>query len=172
MAIEAGLEPLADLLLGDPMKDPEAGGRPPSSMPSRGSPTARPPRRRPLHPDGALRRAGRSPLRSCGTTCGRTPPACPRGGRQGAGRAKFKDYFEHDEPCTSDASHRAGHAAGRNEGMLNLALVTGEDEGASPAKGSSPTTSAQPAEPPGRQVAAGGGELDLEDQAVLQMEPS
>ncbi len=42
MAIEAGLEPLADLLLSDPLKIPSR-RRFASSMPSRVSPTARPP---------------------------------------------------------------------------------------------------------------------------------
>ena len=43
--------------------------------------------------------------------------------------AKFKDYFEHQEPLRSIPSHRTlAMLRGRNEGMLNLHMVT-EQEG-------------------------------------------
>jgi len=43
--------------------------------------------------------------------------------------AKFSDYFEHDEPIKSVPSHRAlAMLRGRNEGILSLALGLGETE--------------------------------------------
>src|SRR5690606_30846600 len=42
--------------------------------------------------------------------------------------AKFRDYFEHDEPLKSMPSHRAlAIFRGRNEGVLSAALKVGED---------------------------------------------
>lgn len=41
---------------------------------------------------------------------------------------KFRDYFEHDEPLKSVPSHRAlAMFRGRNEGVLSLAIKVGED---------------------------------------------
>ena len=84
--------------------------------------------------------------------------------------AKFKDYFEHDEPCTGPSHRVLAMLRGRNEGILNLALVTGEDEGTSPAKGSLPITSDSTCNTARPTSGCRGGELDLEDQALLQME--
>ncbi|MGV8841969.1 MAG: Tex family protein [Pseudomonas sp.] len=42
--------------------------------------------------------------------------------------AKFRDYFEHDEPLKSMPSHRAlAIFRGRNEGVLSASLTVGED---------------------------------------------
>lgn len=42
--------------------------------------------------------------------------------------AKFRDYFEHDEPLKSMPSHRAlAIFRGRNEGFLSSALKVGEE---------------------------------------------
>ncbi len=43
--------------------------------------------------------------------------------------AKFRDYFEHDEPLKSVPSHRAlAMFRGRNEGMLTLSIKLGDDD--------------------------------------------
>ncbi|MBL4827924.1 MAG: RNA-binding transcriptional accessory protein [Spongiibacteraceae bacterium] len=43
--------------------------------------------------------------------------------------AKFRDYFEHDEAIKTTPSHRAlAMYRGRNEGVLNLAIVVGDTE--------------------------------------------
>lgn len=43
--------------------------------------------------------------------------------------AKFRDYFEHDEPIKSAPSHRAlAMFRGRNEGVLTLTIKIGEEE--------------------------------------------
>lgn len=43
--------------------------------------------------------------------------------------AKFQDYFEHDEPFSKVPSHRAlAMFRGRNEGMLNVAIVVGDEQ--------------------------------------------
>ncbi|EOD57113.1 Tex family protein [Aeromonas molluscorum] len=50
--------------------------------------------------------------------------------------AKFKDYFAHDEPLHKAPSHRVlAMLRGRNEGMLNLALIVGEEEASHPCEG-------------------------------------
>ncbi|MFA7318373.1 MAG: Tex family protein [Sulfuricella sp.] len=47
--------------------------------------------------------------------------------------AKFSDYYEHREPVRSAPSHRAlALLRGRNEGVLRLSLVVGEEDPASP----------------------------------------
>ncbi|TQV82412.1 RNA-binding transcriptional accessory protein [Exilibacterium tricleocarpae] len=47
--------------------------------------------------------------------------------------AKFRDYFEYDEPLKNVPSHRAlAILRGRNEGVLTLALQAGDDSGAHP----------------------------------------
>lgn len=136
MAIEAGLEPLADLLLGDPMKDPEQ-----EAVRFLNAEQGITDGKAAL--DGAryilmerfaeqadLLEKLRDYLWQNATLRARVVA-----GKEQEG-AKFKDYFEHDEPLHKAPSHRVlAMLRGRNEGILNLALVTGEDEGASPCEG-------------------------------------
>lgn len=136
MAIEAGLEPLADLLLGDPMKDPEQ-----EAVRFLNAEQGITDGKAAL--DGAryilmerfaeqadLLEKLRDYLWHNATLRARVVA-----GKEQEG-AKFKDYFEHDEPLHKAPSHRVlAMLRGRNEGILNLALVTGEDEGASPCEG-------------------------------------
>ena len=50
--------------------------------------------------------------------------------------AKFKDYFEHSEPIAKTPSHRTlAMLRGRNEGILNLALVVESESNSSPCEG-------------------------------------
>ncbi|HHQ4652176.1 TPA: Tex family protein [Aeromonas hydrophila] len=136
MAIEAGLEPLADLLLSDPLKDPE-------------QETVRFLNAEQGITDGKAALDGaryilmerfaeqadlleklRDYLWHNATLRARVVA-----GKEQEG-AKFKDYFEHDEPLHKAPSHRVlAMLRGRNEGILNLALVAGDDEGASPCEG-------------------------------------
>ncbi|KLV38835.1 protein YhgF [Aeromonas caviae] len=136
MAIEAGLEPLADLLLGDPMKDPEQ-----EAVRFLNAEQGITDGKAAL--DGAryilmerfaeqadLLEKLRDYLWHNATLRARVVA-----GKEQEG-AKFKDYFEHDEPLHKAPSHRVlAMLRGRNEGILNLALVTGEDEGTSPCEG-------------------------------------
>ena len=136
MAIEAGLEPLANLLLTDPMQDPEqAAAR--FLNAEQGITDSK------LALDGAryilmerfaeqadLLEKLRDYLWQNATLRARVVA-----GKEQEG-AKFKDYFEHDEPLHKAPSHRVlAMLRGRNEGILNLALVTGDDESASPCEG-------------------------------------
>ncbi|WP_323880682.1 Tex family protein [Aeromonas caviae] len=136
MAIEAGLEPLADLLLGDPMKDPEQEAVRFLNV-EQGITDGK------AALDGAryilmerfaeqadLLEKLRDYLWHNATLRARVVA-----GKEQEG-AKFKDYFEHDEPLHKAPSHRVlAMLRGRNEGVLNLALVAGDDEGASPCEG-------------------------------------
>ncbi len=136
MAIEAGLEPLADLLLGDSMKDPEQ-----EAVRFLNAEQGITDGKAAL--DGAryilmerfaeqadLLEKLRDYLWQNATLRARVVA-----GKEQEG-AKFKDYFEHDEPLHKAPSHRVlAMLRGRNEGILNLALVTGEDEGTSPCEG-------------------------------------
>ncbi|MGU5720384.1 Tex family protein [Aeromonas hydrophila] len=136
MAIEAGLEPLADLLLSDPMKDPEQ-----EAVRFLNAEQGITDGKAAL--DGAryilmerfaeqadLLEKLRDYLWHNATLRARVVA-----GKEQEG-AKFKDYFEHDEPLHKAPSHRVlAMLRGRNEGILNLALVAGDDEGASPCEG-------------------------------------
>ncbi|MFQ2101711.1 Tex family protein [Aeromonas sanarellii] len=136
MAIEAGLEPLADLLLGDPMKDPEQ-----EAVRFLNAEQGITDGKAAL--DGAryilmerfaeqadLLEKLRDYLWQNATLRARVVA-----GKEQEG-AKFKDYFEHDEPLHKAPSHRVlAMLRGRNEGILNLALVAGDDESASPCEG-------------------------------------
>lgn len=136
MAIEAGLEPLADLLLSDPMKDPEQ-----EAVRFLNAEQGITDGKAAL--DGAryilmerfaeqadLLEKLRDYLWHNATLRARVVT-----GKEQEG-AKFKDYFEHDEPLHKTPSHRVlAMLRGRNEGILNLALVAGDDEGASPCEG-------------------------------------
>ncbi|QXB55758.1 Tex family protein [Aeromonas sp. FDAARGOS 1415] len=136
MAIEAGLEPLADLLLGDPMKDPEqeAARFLNAEQGITDSKTALDGARYILMERFAEQADLLEKLRDY-LWQNATLRARVVAGKEQEG-AKFKDYFEHDEPLHKAPSHRVlAMLRGRNEGMLNLALVTGDDESASPCEG-------------------------------------
>ncbi|MFM5527094.1 Tex family protein [Aeromonas veronii] len=136
MAIETGLEPLANLLLSDPMQDPEQAAAA-FLNPEQGIADSK------AALDGAryilmerfaeqadLLEKLRDYLWQNATLRARVVA-----GKEQEG-AKFKDYFEHDEPLHKAPSHRVlAMLRGRNEGILNLALVTGDDESASPCEG-------------------------------------
>ncbi|AZU46561.1 Tex family protein [Aeromonas hydrophila] len=136
MAIEAGLEPLADLLLSNPMKDPEQ-----EAVRFLNAEQGITDGKAAL--DGAryilmerfaeqadLLEKLRDYLWHNATLRARVVA-----GKEQEG-AKFKDYFEHDEPLHKAPSHRVlAMLRGRNEGILNLALVAGDDEGASTCEG-------------------------------------
>ncbi|MDM5091147.1 RNA-binding transcriptional accessory protein [Aeromonas bestiarum] len=136
MAIEAGLEPLASLLLTDPIRDPEQAAAAFLNI-EHGITDSK------AALDGAryilmerfaeqadLLEKLRDYLWHNATLRARVVA-----GKEQEG-AKFKDYFEHDEPLHKAPSHRVlAMLRGRNEGILNLALITGEDEGSSPCEG-------------------------------------
>ncbi|WP_429068345.1 Tex family protein [Aeromonas bestiarum] len=136
MAIEAGLEPLASLLLTNPMRDPEQAAAAFLNI-EHGITDSK------AALDGAryilmerfaeqadLLEKLRDYLWHNATLRARVVA-----GKEQEG-AKFKDYFEHDEPLHKAPSHRVlAMLRGRNEGILNLALITGEDEGSSPCEG-------------------------------------
>ncbi|MGL5843101.1 MAG: Tex family protein [Aeromonas hydrophila] len=136
MAIEAGLEPLASLLLTDPMQDPEQAAAAFLNA-EQGITDGK------AALDGAryilmerfaeqadLLEKLRDYLWHNATLRARVVA-----GKEQEG-AKFKDYFEHDEPLHKAPSHRVlAMLRGRNEGILNLALVAGDDESDSPCEG-------------------------------------
>ena len=127
MAIEAGLEPLADALFNDPNLTPEQEAEKYlNAEHSIGDTKAA--------LDGAkyilmerfaenadLLAALRRFLKQEATLSVRVVPGKEREGE------KFADYFEHDEPLKSVPGHRAlAILRGRNEGVLSFALVTGD----------------------------------------------
>ncbi|MGY3926987.1 Tex family protein [Aeromonas simiae] len=136
MAIEAGIEPLAELLLSDPMREPEQeapaylnaeAGFADSKAVLDGA--------RYILMERFAEQAGlleklRDFLWQHANLRARLVP-----GKEQEG-AKFKDYFEHDEPLARAPSHRVlAMLRGRNEGVISLTLHTGEEEGASPCEG-------------------------------------
>ncbi|CAB5688365.1 30S ribosomal protein S1 [Aeromonas hydrophila] len=136
MAIEAGLEPLADLLLSDPMKDPEqeAARFLNAEQGINDNKAALDGARYILMERFAEQADLLEKLRDY-VWQSATLRARVVAGKEQEG-AKFKDYFEHDEPLHKIPSHRVlAMLRGRNEGILNLALVTGDDESASPCEG-------------------------------------
>ncbi|HDZ8897364.1 TPA: RNA-binding transcriptional accessory protein [Aeromonas dhakensis] len=136
MAIEAGLEPLADLLLSDPMKDPEqeAARFLNAEQGISDNKAALDGARYILMERFAEQADLLEKLRDY-VWQNATLRARVVAGKEQEG-AKFKDYFEHDEPLHKAPSHRVlAMLRGRNEGILNLALVTGDDESASPSEG-------------------------------------
>ncbi|WP_429092685.1 Tex family protein [Aeromonas rivipollensis] len=136
MAIEAGLEPLANLLLTDPMKDPEqaAAAFLNAEQGITDSKAALDGARYILMERFAEQADLLEKLREY-LWQNATLRARVVAGKEQEG-AKFKDYFEHDEPLHKAPSHRVlAMLRGRNEGILNLALVTGDDESASPCEG-------------------------------------
>lgn len=136
MAIEAGLEPLADLLLSDPMKDPEqeAARFLNAEQGISDNKAALDGARYILMERFAEQADLLEKLRDY-VWQSATLRARVVAGKEQEG-AKFKDYFEHDEPLHKAPSHRVlAMLRGRNEGILNLALVTGDVESASPCEG-------------------------------------
>ncbi|PHS86486.1 transcription accessory protein [Aeromonas dhakensis] len=136
MAIEAGLEPLADLLLSDQMKDPEqeAARFLNAEQGISDNKAALDGARYILMERFAEQADLLEKLRDY-VWQNATLRARVVAGKEQEG-AKFKDYFEHDEPLHKAPSHRVlAMLRGRNEGILNLALVTGDDESASPCEG-------------------------------------
>lgn len=136
MAIEAGLEPLADRLLTDPMRDPEqeAAAFLNAEQGINDTKAALDGARYILMERFAEQADLLEKLRDY-LWHNATLRARVVAGKEQEG-AKFKDYFEHDEPLHKAPSHRVlAMLRGRNEGVLNLALVTGEDESASPCEG-------------------------------------
>jgi uncharacterized protein len=129
-AREAGLEPLADALLQDPTKDPEQEATAFISA-DRGVEStkaalegARYILMERFAEDANLLGKLRTMLKQDGMLRSRLLEGKEREA------AKFRDYFEHDEPVHSVPSHRAlAMLRGRNEGFLALSLVLpGADE--------------------------------------------
>ncbi|MFU1555807.1 Tex family protein [Aeromonas sp. A04] len=136
MAIEAGLEPLANLLLTDPMKDPEqAAARFLNAEQGISDSKAALDGARYILMERFAEQADLLEKLRDYLWQNATLRARVVAGKEQEG-AKFKDYFEHDEPLHKAPSHRVlAMLRGRNEGILNLALVTGDDESASPCEG-------------------------------------
>ncbi len=136
MAIEAGLEPLANLLLTDPMKDPEqAAARFLNAEQGINDSKAALDGARYILMERFAEQADLLEKLRDYLWHNATLRARVVAGKEQEG-AKFKDYFEHDEPLHKAPSHRVlAMLRGRNEGILNLALVTGDDESASPCEG-------------------------------------
>ncbi|MFK4016211.1 Tex family protein [Cobetia marina] len=130
IAREAGLEPLADALLGDPTLVPEdeAAGFVDADKdvadPKAALDGAKQILMERFAEDAALVGRLRQRLWDDGILSARVMK-----GKEQEG-AKFSDYFEHDEPLHKAPSHRAlAMLRGRNEGVLSLALkLEGEDE--------------------------------------------
>lgn len=130
IAREAGIEPLADLLLAEPERDPqleaqaflnaEAGFADVKAVLD----GARQILMERFAEDAELVGRVRELLRSGGELRSRLVE-----GKQAEG-AKFSDYFEHDEPFAKVPSHRAlAMFRGRNDGVLQLAIeLPGIDE--------------------------------------------
>ena len=136
MAIEAGLEPLANLLLTDPMQDPEqAAARFLNAEQGITDGKAALDGARYILMERFAEQADLLEKLRDYLWQNATLRARVVAGKEQEG-AKFKDYFEHDEPLHKAPSHRVlAMLRGRNEGILNLALVTGDDESASPCEG-------------------------------------
>lgn len=131
IAIEAGLEPLANSLLEDPNQTPEmlASRFIDSSTGKENGITdtkaaldgAKYILMERFAEDANLINKVRGFLKQEGTLSVRIVP-----GKEQEG-AKFSDYFEHDEPLKRVPSHRAlAILRGRNEGILSFSIVTGD----------------------------------------------
>jgi len=129
IAREAGLEPLADALLGNPCLDPDtlAGDYLNAEAGFDDSKAALDGARQILMErfaeDAELLAQLRQFLRENALLASRLVADKEAEG------AKFRDYFEHTEPLIKTPSHRAlAMFRGRNEGVLSLSLVMAADE--------------------------------------------
>ena len=132
---EAGLEPLADVLLADPQNDPRR-PRPRLCRCREGRRRRqRGARRRARHPGGALRRGCRPDrLRCARQLWTQGPPRLQGARRQEAEGAKFADYFDFSEPLSKLPSHRIlALFRGEKEEVLDLAIEPESTATASPA---------------------------------------
>ena len=136
IAIEAGLEPLADTLLANPLLDPESEAQaflnPEQNVPDIKTALdgARYILMERFAEDAALLEKVRSYLWQHAELQAHVIP-----GKEQQG-VKFKDYFEHQEPLAKVPSHRMlAMLRGRNEGFLSLNLGAGEDGAAHPCEG-------------------------------------
>ena len=136
IAIEAGLEPLADTLLANPLLDPESEAQaflnPEQNVPDIKTALdgARYILMERFAEDEALLEKVRSYLWQHAELQAHVIP-----GKEQQG-VKFKDYFEHQEPLAKVPSHRMlAMLRGRNEGFLSLNLRAGEDGAAHPCEG-------------------------------------
>ncbi|MCD8522275.1 MAG: RNA-binding transcriptional accessory protein [Saccharospirillaceae bacterium] len=127
IAIEAGLQPLAEALLDNPALDPEteAAGFLNAEQGVADTKAALDGAKYILMErfaeDANLLAKLRTFMQQEATLSVRVVP-----GQEGAG-AKFADYFEHDEALKGVPSHRAlAILRGRNEGILSFSLVTGD----------------------------------------------
>ncbi len=129
IAIEAGLEPLANALYDDPTLDPEqqAAGYINADLGVADSKAALDGAKYILmerfSEDANLLAKLRDFLWQEGLLCSRMVD-----GKEQEG-SKFSDYFEHNEAIKTTPSHRAlAMFRGRNEGVLNLSIVTGDPD--------------------------------------------
>ncbi|MGL5948346.1 MAG: Tex family protein [Aeromonas sp.] len=136
IAMEAGLEPLADLLLNDRQQVPELAAAD-FFNPEHGINDSK------AALDGARyilmeRFAEQAPLlEALRSYLWQNAQLRARviAGQEQAG-AKFSDYFAHDEPLAKAPSHRVlAMLRGRNEGMLSLTLAVGEEGAPHPCEG-------------------------------------
>ncbi|MFD1261615.1 Tex family protein [Entomomonas asaccharolytica] len=129
IAIEAGLEPLADLLFNEPTKDPETEaanfinddkGVADVKAALDGAKYILMER---FSEDANLLEKLRHFMKQESILAARVIE-----GKEQEG-AKFSDYFEHNEPIKTTPSHRAlAIFRGRNEGILSASLVVGDEE--------------------------------------------
>jgi uncharacterized protein len=133
IAIEAGLEPLAEALLGDPSLDPETEAAKYLNPEHKIDDTkaaldgAKYILMERFSEDAELLGKLRHFLKHEANLSARVAPG--KDADQSQEVQKFRDYFEHDEPLKSVPSHRAlAMFRGRNEGILNLSLTLGEKE--------------------------------------------
>ena len=127
IAIEAGLEPLANTLLEDPSQTPETLATRYVDADKNVADTkaaldgAKYILMERFAEDANLINKVRTFLKQEGTLSVRLVP-----GKEQEG-AKFSDYFAHDEPLKSVPSHRAlAILRGRNEGIISFSIVTGD----------------------------------------------
>ncbi|MDO3381429.1 Tex family protein [Gilvimarinus algae] len=133
IAIEAGLEPLAEALLADPSLDPEAEAanylNPEHKIDDIKAALdgAKYILMEKFSEDADLLRKLRDFLQREATLSSRVASGKETDNSQEV--QKFRDYFEHDEPLKSTPSHRAlAMFRGRNEGVLTIAITLGEQE--------------------------------------------
>lgn len=129
IAIEAGLEPLAEKLIADPTLNPEAEAQAFLSSEHKIDDTkaaldgAKYILMERFAEDANLLANLRRFMTNEATLSVRVVP-----GKEAEG-AKFSDYFEHDEALKGVPSHRAlAILRGRNEGFLSFSLVTGDPD--------------------------------------------